>query len=80
MERTRHHLRTRLTALLLALVCVLGLFPTTAFAAADTIKLKEFGMSGISSSSSITSSSPSSKSRRSRRARTPLSTSPTRTS
>ena len=47
MERTRHHLRTRLTALLLALVCVLGLFPTTAFAAADTIKLKEFGMSGI---------------------------------
>ncbi|WP_304642801.1 collagen binding domain-containing protein [uncultured Oscillibacter sp.] len=47
MERTRHHLRTRLTALLLALVCVLGLFPTTAFAAADTIKLKEFGMSGV---------------------------------
>ncbi len=47
MERMRHHLRTRLTALLLALVCVLGLFPTTAFAAADTIKLKEFGMSGI---------------------------------
>ncbi|WP_300756218.1 SpaA isopeptide-forming pilin-related protein, partial [uncultured Oscillibacter sp.] len=47
MERTRHHLRTRLTALLLALACVLGLFPTTAFAAADTIKLKEFGMSGV---------------------------------
>ena len=47
MERTRHHLRTRLTALLLALVCVLGLFPTTALAAADTIKLKEFGMSGV---------------------------------
>ena len=47
MERTRHHLRTRLVALLLALVCVLGLFPTTAFAAADTIKLKEFGMSGV---------------------------------
>ena len=47
MERTRHHLRTRLTALLLALVCVLGLFPTTALAAADTIKLKDFGMSGV---------------------------------
>ena len=47
MERTRHHLRTRLTALLLALVCMLGLFPTTAFAAADTIKLKDFGMSDV---------------------------------
>ena len=47
MERTRRHLRTRLTALLLALVCVLGLFPTTALASADTIKLKEFGMSGV---------------------------------
>ena len=42
-----HALRTRLTALLLALVCVLGLLPSTAFAAADTIKLKEFGMSGV---------------------------------
>ena len=47
MEKMRHHLRTRLTALLLALVCVLGLLPSTAFAAADTIKLKEFGMSGV---------------------------------
>ena len=36
----------RLTALLLALVCVLSLFPTTALASADTIKLKDFGMSG----------------------------------
>ena len=45
MEKMRHHLRTRLTALLLALVCVLGLLPSTAFAAADTIKLKEFGIS-----------------------------------
>ena len=52
MERTRHHLRTRLTALLLALVCVLGLIPTTAFAAADTIKLKDFGMSGVAYQSS----------------------------
>ena len=46
-SKMRHHLRTRLTALLLALVCVLGLLPSTAFAAADTIKLKEFGMSGV---------------------------------
>ena len=35
-------LRTRLTAMLLTLICVLGLLPTTAFAAADTITLKEF--------------------------------------
>ena len=48
MERTRHHLRTRLTALLLALVCVLGLLPATALAASDTIKLERFGMSGVS--------------------------------
>ena len=47
MEKMRHHLRTRLTALLLALVCVLGLLPTAAFAASDTIKLKNFGMSGV---------------------------------
>lgn len=47
MKKLRHHLRTRLTALLLALVCVLGLFPTTAFAAADTIKLMNFGRSGV---------------------------------
>ena len=39
MKHNSHSLRTRLTALLLTLVCVLGLFPTTAFAAADTIKL-----------------------------------------
>ncbi|WP_304965245.1 collagen binding domain-containing protein [uncultured Oscillibacter sp.] len=47
MKHNSHSLRTRLTALLLTLVCVLGLFPTTAFAAADTIKLKSFGMSGV---------------------------------
>ena len=40
-------LRTRLTAMLLTLICVLGLLPTTAFAAADTITLKEFGHSGV---------------------------------
>ena len=49
MERTRHHLRTRLTALLLSLVCILGLLPVQAFAAApSTIKLEEFGHYGVS--------------------------------
>ena len=47
MKQTRHHLWTRLTAMLLAMVCVLGLFPATALAAGDTIKLKDFGMSGV---------------------------------
>lgn len=47
MNEKHHSLRTRLTALLLTLVCVLGLFPTTAFAASDTITLKEFGHSGL---------------------------------
>ena len=38
-----------MTAMLLALICVLGLLPTTALAAgADTIKLERFGMSGVS--------------------------------
>ena len=48
MKKMIHPLQTRLTALLLAVVCVLGLFPTTAFAAADTIKLENFGYTGIS--------------------------------
>ena len=47
MGKTNHPLRTRLTALLLALVCVLGLFPETAFAASDTITLKAFGHSDV---------------------------------
>ena len=47
MKKQNYHLRTRLTALLLALICVLGLFPTMAFAAGDTITLKEFGHSGV---------------------------------
>ncbi|WP_300604031.1 SpaA isopeptide-forming pilin-related protein [uncultured Oscillibacter sp.] len=47
MQEKHHSLLTRLTALLLALVCVLGLFPTTAFAAGDTITLKDFGHSGV---------------------------------
>ena len=49
MKRLRHSLKTRVTALLLALVCVLGLFPATAFATGtDSIKLESFGMSGVS--------------------------------
>ena len=48
MKKMNHPLRTRVTALLLALVCVLGLLPATAFAASDTIKLERFGMSGVS--------------------------------
>lgn len=48
MKKTSHSLWTRLTAALLSLVCILGLFPTTAFAAGSTIKLKDFGMSGVS--------------------------------
>ena len=48
MHQKNHSLRTRLTALLLALVCVLGLLPATALAASDTIKLERFGMSGVS--------------------------------
>lgn len=47
MKQQNHLLRTRLTALLLALLCVLGLFPTTALAAGDTIRLTDFGMSGV---------------------------------
>ena len=47
MREKNHSPRTRLTALLLALVCILGLLPTTAFAASDTITLKEFGHSGV---------------------------------
>ena len=46
-EQKHHSLRTRLTALLLALVCTFGLIPTTAFAAGDTIKLKDFGYTGV---------------------------------
>ena len=47
MKKQNRSLRTRLTAMLLALVCVLGLLPTAAFAAADSITLKEFGHSGV---------------------------------
>ena len=49
MKKTWHSLKNRVTAMLLALICVLGLLPTTALAAgADSIKLERFGMSGVS--------------------------------
>nr|WP_325205310.1 SpaA isopeptide-forming pilin-related protein [uncultured Oscillibacter sp.] len=48
MKQMNHPLRMRLTALLLALICVLGVIPTTVFAASDTIKLNNFGYTGIS--------------------------------
>ena len=49
MKKTWHSLKNRVIAMLLALICVLGLLPTTALAAgADTIKLERFGMSGVS--------------------------------
>lgn len=47
MHKKNHSLLTRLTAFLLALLCILGLFPSTVFAASDTITLKEFGHSGV---------------------------------
>ena len=49
MKKTWYSLKNRVTAMLLALICVLGLLPTAALAAgADTIKLERFGMSGVS--------------------------------
>ena len=49
MKKTWNSLKNRVTAMLLALICVLGLLPSTALAAgADTIKLERFGMSGVS--------------------------------
>ena len=49
MKKTWHSLKNRVIAMLLALICVLGLLPSTALAAgADTIKLARFGMSGVS--------------------------------
>lgn len=47
MKKQHHSLGMCLTALLLVLICVPGLFPTSTFAAADTIKLKDFGISGV---------------------------------
>ena len=49
MKKMNHPLRTRLTALLLTLVCVLGLLPSSALAAGpSTIKLERFGYYGVS--------------------------------
>lgn len=49
MRKIWHSLRYRVTAVLLALVCVFGLLPDGALAAGtDSIKLEKFGMSGVS--------------------------------
>ena len=49
MKKAWHSSKNRVTAMLLALICVLGLLPTAALAAGtDTIKLERFGMSGVS--------------------------------
>ena len=48
MKKSPKPLRTRLLALLLALVCAVGLIPTAALAAGDSIKLENFGYSGVS--------------------------------
>ena len=43
MKKTWHSLKNRVTTMLLALICILGLLPTAALAAgADTIKLERF--------------------------------------
>ncbi len=47
MKKLRHSLQTRLTAMLLAIVCAFGLLPAEAFAASkSTIKLEKFGYYG----------------------------------
>ena len=48
MKKRMHPIWTRVTALLLSLVCVLGLIPAEAAAVGDSIKLDSFGMSGVS--------------------------------
>ena len=48
MKRINHPVQMRLMSLLMALICVFGLIPTTAFAAAETIKLNDFGYTGVS--------------------------------
>ena len=49
MKKMNHSLQTRLTALLLTLVCVLGLLPSSASAAGpSTIELEKFGFYGVS--------------------------------
>ena len=49
MKKMNHPLRSRLTALLLTLVCVLSLLPVPALAAGpSTIRLEKFGYQGVS--------------------------------
>ena len=48
MKRVNHPVQMRLMSLLMALICVFGLIPTTAFAVAETIKLNDFGYTGVS--------------------------------
>ena len=49
MKRFKMFMRTRVSALLLAVVCLFSLLPANALAAgAATIKLERFGMSGVS--------------------------------
>ena len=48
MKKHRTHFHVRATALLLALICALGLFPATALAAApDTVKLEDCSYNGV---------------------------------
>ena len=48
MKKQAHFLWGRITAILLTLVCILGLLPLHVMAAGDIIKLDSFGMSGVS--------------------------------
>ncbi len=45
--KKRNGVFRKAVALLLTMLCVVGLLPTAASAAGDTIKLKNFGMSGV---------------------------------
>ena len=48
MKKQAHSLRTRITSMLLALVCILGLLPTAALAAGpDTIQLEDCTYNGV---------------------------------
>lgn len=49
MKKVSKTIRTRLTSMLLALACVFGVLPASAFAASvDSIKLEKFGYTGVS--------------------------------
>ena len=47
MKKHRNSFHIRVTALLLAFLCIAGLCPIQAMAAGDTIELERFGMSGV---------------------------------